>query len=107
RQEMENKGLVANLNRMPVIVAALIAHDDIEPLGEQIDDLAFSFIAPLGADDCYNHSSAAKRSAVRDQTNEFKISDSRFQDLKTQDSNFQIADTKQARLGSTKTSRAQ
>jgi len=32
-------------------VPALIASDDIEPFGQQINDLAFAFISPLGADD--------------------------------------------------------
>ena len=35
-------------------MSALIANDDVESFGQQIDDLAFAFIAPLGADDCYN-----------------------------------------------------
>jgi len=34
-------------------VSALITSDDIKALGQQIDDLAFAFIAPLGAYDCY------------------------------------------------------
>jgi hypothetical protein len=37
---------------MAGVVAALEADDDIGVLGKQIDDLAFTFIAPLGADDC-------------------------------------------------------
>src|SRR5437764_1155391 len=40
---------------MAGVVTTLIAHDNIEALGQQIDDLAFAFIAPLGADDCDNH----------------------------------------------------
>jgi hypothetical protein len=36
------------------VVPALIAGDDVETLGEQIDDLAFAFIAPLGAYDDYD-----------------------------------------------------
>ena len=39
--------------RVSGIVAALVAHDDIGALGEPVDDLAFAFIAPLGAD--HNH----------------------------------------------------
>jgi hypothetical protein len=34
------------------VVPALIASDDLETLGEQIDDLAFTFVAPLGANHC-------------------------------------------------------
>ena len=46
---------------MARIVAALIACDDVEAFGKQIDDLAFAFIAPLGADDCddFGHSVTA------------------------------------------------
>jgi hypothetical protein len=32
------------------IAAACGTHDDVGIFGEEIDDLAFSFIAPLGAD---------------------------------------------------------
>ena len=38
---------------MARIVAALIARHDIEPFGEEIDDLAFALVAPLGAQDDY------------------------------------------------------
>ena len=40
-------------------MAALIAGHNVETLGEQIDDLAFAFIAPLGAydDDDFGHDS--------------------------------------------------
>jgi hypothetical protein len=34
---------------------ALIANDNVEPLGEQIDNLAFTFVAPLGAYDGDDH----------------------------------------------------
>ena len=47
---------------MAGVVASLITNDNVEPLGEQIDNLAFAFIAPLGADDRDNH-----RSEIRDQ----------------------------------------
>jgi hypothetical protein len=33
-------------------MTALVASDDIETLGEQIDDLALTFVAPLGANNC-------------------------------------------------------
>ncbi len=35
---------------MAGIVAALIPHDDICPLGQPVDNLAFAFVAPLRAD---------------------------------------------------------
>src|SRR2546429_585243 len=36
-------------------MSALITDDDVEALREQIDNLALTFIAPLGADDSDNH----------------------------------------------------
>ena len=55
RKQMKYERVVADLNRVTGVMAALIADHDVEPLGEQIDDLAFSFIAPLGSDDSDNH----------------------------------------------------
>ena len=52
RQQVQHKRLIANLNRVARIVPALIARHNVETLGEQIDDLAFTFVAPLGANDC-------------------------------------------------------
>ena len=51
RQQVEHKGLVTDLNRMARVMPALITGDDVEALGEQVDNLALAFIAPLGADD--------------------------------------------------------
>jgi hypothetical protein len=48
---VQHERLVADLHGMAGIVSALVAHDDVEPLREQIDNLAFTFVAPLGADD--------------------------------------------------------
>jgi hypothetical protein len=42
---------------MPGIVAALIARNDIESIREQINNLPFSLVAPLCADDHYYHNS--------------------------------------------------
>ena len=50
-QQVQHKGLVADLDGVTGVVTALVAGNDIEPLPEQIDDLALTFIAPLGADD--------------------------------------------------------
>ena len=33
---------------MAGIVSALIARDDVEPLGEDVDNLALAFVPPLG-----------------------------------------------------------
>ena len=37
--------------RVAGVVAALEAHDAGDAVGQQIDDLALAFVAPLGADD--------------------------------------------------------
>ena len=50
RQQREFVDLLADNERVPGIVAALEAHDRIRAAGEPVDDLAFAFIAPLGAD---------------------------------------------------------
>src|SRR5256714_8772001 len=55
RQQVKHEGLITDLNRVSGVVAALIADHDVEPLREQIDDLAFTFVAPLGAYDRYYH----------------------------------------------------
>ena len=51
RQETELERLVADLDGVAGVVAALVARDDGERLCEQIDDLALALVAPLGADD--------------------------------------------------------
>src|SRR6266571_6919150 len=52
---------------MTGVVASLITDDDVEPLGEQIDNLAFAFIAPLGADDRDDHRTRDQRTEIRSQ----------------------------------------
>ena len=54
RQQVQHERFVADLNRMAGVVPALIAGDDIEMFGQEINDLAFAFITPLSADD-YNY----------------------------------------------------
>jgi hypothetical protein len=34
------------------VIAALKPNDDISVLSEEIDNFAFAFVSPLGADDC-------------------------------------------------------
>jgi hypothetical protein len=34
---------------MPGIMAALVARDNVEAFGEDVDDLSLAFISPLGA----------------------------------------------------------
>jgi hypothetical protein len=51
RQQVELERLVAVHDGVPGVIAALVARDDLEALGEQVDDLALPLVAPLGADD--------------------------------------------------------
>src|ERR1044071_4467421 len=87
---MQHEGLITYLHRVTRIVAALIADDDVKALGEQIDDLAFAFIPPLGADDRDYHKSRRQKSGDRSQKSEvrsqrsdvgFQIANSRYQNL--------------------------
>ena len=55
RQKPQNKGLVADINAVPGIMAALISRHDIKTVRQQIDDLSLSLIAPLGADNDNDH----------------------------------------------------
>ena len=49
RHQAQDKLLAVDDQRMGGVVAALKAHDDVGIGGQQIDNLAFAFIAPLGA----------------------------------------------------------
>ena len=49
RNQLENELFLADKNRVPGVMAALIARNDIKVLGEKVDNFAFSLIAPLGA----------------------------------------------------------
>ena len=52
---MQHEGLaLARVHRMPRVRAPLVAHHQISALGQDVDDLAFAFIAPLSA----NHDDA-------------------------------------------------
>ena len=48
RNQVQYILLVANLYRMPRVVAALIAHDHVGLFREHINDFALALIAPLG-----------------------------------------------------------
>jgi hypothetical protein len=50
RDEVEAKLLVAAHDRVPGVVAALKADDEVGPLGEQVGHLSLALVAPLGAD---------------------------------------------------------
>src|SRR6185437_4184199 len=51
RQQRELVGFAVDDEGMTGIVPALESHDDVGLLRQPIDDLALSFVAPLGADD--------------------------------------------------------
>ncbi len=52
--ERQFVGLAAGDYRVPGVAAALIADDDFVFIGQQIDELAFGFVAPLQADHARN-----------------------------------------------------
>ncbi len=41
---------VAELDRVPGVVAAVVARDHLESVGEKIDDLPLAFVSPLPAE---------------------------------------------------------
>ena len=49
--QLQDKFAALDDDRVPGVVSAGIAGDDVELLAEDIDDLAFAFIAPLGSKD--------------------------------------------------------
>jgi hypothetical protein len=49
--EMKNVFFTSDDDRVPSIVAALAADNDVGFIREEVDDFSFSFIAPLGADE--------------------------------------------------------
>ena len=51
RKQAELEGHSVNDERMAGVVAALEAHDDVGALRQPVDDLAFTLVAPLRADD--------------------------------------------------------
>jgi hypothetical protein len=53
RDEVERVPLALDDDRVPGVIAALVPNDHIHVLGEEIGDLAFSFVSPLRADQRY------------------------------------------------------
>ena len=51
RNELENKLLALDGNRMSGIVTAGITRNHLEALGQNVNDFAFAFVAPLRSDD--------------------------------------------------------
>ena len=51
RQQAQLVADAVDDQRVAGIVPALVAHDDVGPLGQPVDDLALAFVAPLRPDD--------------------------------------------------------
>ena len=51
RDKVELEGVFADDDRVPGVVAALVAHDHRNLLGEEVGRLPLPFVAPLQADD--------------------------------------------------------
>ena len=51
RDQVQHGLLAGDHQRVAGVVAALEAHDRADVLGQEIDDLALAFVAPLGAED--------------------------------------------------------
>src|SRR5262249_20717261 len=49
--EVQDRLLALHHQRVPGVVAAVVAHDHVGVGGEEIDDLPLSLVTPLGADD--------------------------------------------------------
>ena len=49
--QVERERLPGVDDRMPGVVATLVANDQVGPLGEQVDQLALALVAPLGTDE--------------------------------------------------------
>ena len=58
---MQFVGNAARYNRVPRVVAALGTHHHVGLFRQNIDNLALSFIAPLGAHQCGNRHTAYLR----------------------------------------------
>ena len=56
RDEVQHRLLALDDDRVAGVVAAGVTHDDLRRLREHVNDFAFAFIAPLGADEnCVCH----------------------------------------------------
>ena len=51
RDLVQDEHLVADVHRVAGVRAALVAHDPVGAFGEDVDEFALPFVAPLGADD--------------------------------------------------------
>ena len=73
RNEPQHELRPVDVDGMARVVTALIARDDVETWSEQVDDLAFTFVAPLSPEHSEIHSqiknSTLKRFGVTKRTN--------------------------------------
>ena len=51
REEVQGEVLRSELDRVPGVVAAVVAGHDVETVGEQVDELALALVSPLPAQD--------------------------------------------------------
>ena len=51
RHELELEHLAVDHERVPGVVTALVAHDELALLGEVVGELALALVTPLGSDD--------------------------------------------------------
>ena len=49
-QQLQGKGLAVDHDRVPCVVAALVAHHHLHLLGQQVGQLSLTLVTPLGAD---------------------------------------------------------
>ena len=54
RQEVQRKSAVVVDNRVTCVCTALEAHHNVRILREHIRNLSLAFIAPVGADNCFD-----------------------------------------------------
>src|SRR5262249_21009676 len=64
RHEVGHQLLAADHQRVAGVGAATVANDDLGTLGEQVDDLALAFIAPLGADDDHDRHQSSRSDEI-------------------------------------------
>ena len=50
-KQVQGEVAVAELDRVPGVVAAVVSRDDVEAVGEKVDDLPLALVAPLTAQD--------------------------------------------------------
>ena len=55
---------VAELDGVAGVVAAVVAGDDVEAVGEQVDDLALALVAPLSAQNGHDFHGSTPRLRV-------------------------------------------